>query len=57
MQQENLFVGIVADNESKGLVAPYINQSKWMDYTTLEASHTPEIARYVENDNLTDIKL
>jgi len=37
--------------------APYINQSKWMDYATLEASRTPEIARYVENDNLADIKL
>jgi hypothetical protein len=39
------------------LEAPYINQSKWRDYATLEASRTPEIARYVENDNLADIKL
>jgi hypothetical protein len=28
-----------------------------MDYATLEASHIPDIARYVEDDNLTDIKL
>jgi len=28
-----------------------------MDYATLEASHIPEIARYIENDNLADIKL
>ncbi len=28
-----------------------------MDYATLEASGTPEITRYVENDNLADIKL
>ena len=28
-----------------------------MDYATLEASRTAEIARYVENDNLADIKL
>ncbi len=28
-----------------------------MDYATLEASRTPEIVRYVENDNLVDIKL
>ena len=28
-----------------------------MDYATLEASRTPEIARYTENDNLADIKL
>ena len=37
--------------------APYINQSKWVDYATLEASRTPDIVRYVENDNLADIKL
>ena len=54
------FVGygsVDADDEAKGMEAPYINQSKWMDYATLEASRTPEIARYVENDNLADIKL
>ena len=54
------FVGygsVDADDEAEGLEAPYINQSKWMDYATLEASRTPEIARYVENDNLADIKL
>ena len=54
------FVGygsIDADDEPEGLEAPYINQSKWMDYTTLEASRTPEIARYTENDNLAYIKL
>jgi len=28
-----------------------------MDYATLEASGTPEIARYVENDNLADMKI
>ena len=28
-----------------------------MDYATLEASRTAEIARYVENDKLADIKL
>ena len=28
-----------------------------MDYATLEASRTAEIARYTENDNLADIKL
>ena len=39
------------------LEAPYINQSKWMDYATLEASCTPEIARNVKNDNLADIKI
>ena len=37
--------------------APYINQSKWVDYATLEASRILEIARYIENDNLADIKL
>ena len=46
-----------ADDEAEGLEAPYINQSKWMDYATLEASRIPEIARYIENDNLADIKL
>jgi len=54
------FVGygsVDADDEAEGLAAPYINQSKWMDYASLEASRTPEIARYVENDNLADIKL
>ena len=54
------FVGygsVDADDEAEGLEAPYINQSKWMDYATLEASHIPDIARYVEDDNLTDIKL
>ncbi len=54
------FVGygsVDADDEEEGLEAPYINQSKWMDYATLEASRTPEIARYVANDNLADIKL
>ena len=54
------FVGygsVDADDEAEGLEAPYINQSKWMNYATLEASRTPEIARYVENDNLADIKL
>ena len=46
------FVGygsVDADDEAEGLEAPYINQSKWMDYA--------EIARYIENDNLADIKL
>ena len=46
------FVGyssVDADDEAEGLEAPYINQSKWMDY--------PEIDRYVEYDNLADIKL
>ena len=56
MQLES-FVGVVADDEAEGLEAPYINQSKQMDYATLEASHIPEIARYIENDNLADIKL
>ena len=54
------FVGyssVDADDEAEGLEAPYINQSKWMDYATLEASHIPEIDRYAENDNLADIKL
>jgi len=55
------FVGydsVDADDEAEGLEAPYINQSKWMDYATLEASHIPdEITRYIENDNLADIKL
>ena len=54
------FVGydsVDADDEAKGLEAPYINQSKWMDFATLEASRTSEIARYTENDNLADIKL
>ena len=35
------FVGygsVDADDETEGLEAPYINQSKWMDYATLEAS-------------------
>ncbi len=35
------FVGygsVDADDEAEGLEAPYINQSKWMDYATLEAS-------------------
>ena len=53
------FVGygsVDEDDEAEGLEAPYINQSKWMDYATLEASRTPEISRYVEN-NLADIKL
>ena len=43
------FVGyssVDADDEAEGLEAPYINQSKWMDYATLESSRTPEIARY-----------
>ena len=40
---------IDADDEAGGLEAPYINQSKWMDYA--------EIARYVENDDLAGIKL
>jgi len=44
-----------ADDEAEGLAAPYINQSKWMDYATLEASRTPDISRYIENDNLADI--
>ena len=57
MQQENLFVGIVTDDEAEGLEAPYINQSKWMYYATLEASRTAEITRYVDNDNPADIKL
>ena len=42
------FVGygsVDTDDEVEGLVAPYINQSKWMDYATLKASRTPEIAR------------
>ena len=46
------FVGygsVDTDDEAEGLEAPYINQSKWMDYA--------EIARYIENDNLADIKL
>jgi hypothetical protein len=54
------FVGygsVDADDEAEGLEAPYINQSKWMDYATLEASCILEIARYIENDNLADIKL
>ena len=54
------FVGygsVDADDEAEGLEAPYINQSKWMDYATLEASRTSEIARYAENYNLADIKL
>ena len=54
------FVGygsVDADDGVEGLEAPYINQSKWMDHATLEASRTPEITRYVENDNLADIKL
>ena len=52
------FVGygsVDEDDEAEGLEAPYINQSKWVDYATLEASRTPEIARYAENDNLADI--
>ena len=54
------FVGygsVDADDEAEGLEAPYINQFKWMVYASLEASRTPEISRYVENDNLADIKL
>ena len=54
------FVGygsVDEDDEAEGLEAPYINKLKWVDYATLEASRTPEIARYVENDNLADIKL
>ena len=34
------FVGygsLDADDEAEGLEVPYINQSKWMDYATLEA--------------------
>ena len=37
------FVGygsVDADDEAEGLEAPYINQSKWMDHATLEASRT-----------------
>ena len=54
------FVGygsVDADDEAEVLEAPYINQSKQMDYATLKSSRTPEIARYIENDNLADIKL
>ena len=54
------FIGygsVDADDEAEGQEAPYINQSKQMDYSTLEASRTAEIARNVENDNLADIKL
>jgi len=52
------FVGygsVDADDEAGGLGAPYINQSKWINYATLEASRTPDISRYIENDNLADI--
>ena len=52
-----VYGSVGADYEVEGLAAPYINQSKWMDYATLKASHIPEIVRYVENDNLADIKL
>ena len=54
------FVGygsVDADDEAEGLEAPYINQSKWVDYATLEASRILEIDRYIENDYLADIKL